>query len=86
MIDQASGAITATRTVATITSATFTIDLPNSITTGRSYNVDFYADLSMNGAYDAPPTDHAWRLRANDVQGDVTLTFAHSGAFTDIAF
>ncbi len=51
---------------------------------GESYNVDFFADHSGNGAYDAPPTDHAWRLELMDVQGDTTLMFAHNTTFTDI--
>ena len=32
------------------------------IVAGNSYNVDFFADHNGNGTYDAPPTDHAWRI------------------------
>lgn len=51
---------------------------------GMSYNVDFYADHNMNGMYDAPPADHAWRLELNNVMGDTTLMFTHNTNFTDI--
>ena len=54
------------------------------VETGHSYWIDFYADFNMNGLYDAPPTDHAWRLELNDAQGDTTLTFTHNTTFTDI--
>lgn len=45
---------------------------------GKSYNVDFWADLNKNGVYNAPPVDHAWRLTLNDVKGDTTLAFVHN--------
>ena len=50
----------------------------------HSYNVDFFADHNKNGVYDAPPTDHAWRMELNDVMGNTTLTFQHNTNFTDI--
>jgi len=34
--------------------------------------------------YDAPNTDHAWRMELNDVMGDTTLNFTHNTSFTDI--
>jgi len=54
------------------------------IENGMAYNVDFYADHNSNGMYDAPPTDHAWRLDLDNVMGDTTLNFAHNTDFTDI--
>ncbi len=53
---------------------------------GKSYRVDFYADVNDNGQYDPPPFDDAWRLHVTDVQGDVTMPFARSTDFTDIAW
>ncbi len=54
---------------------------------GGSYNIDFYADLNGNGLYDAPSTDHAWRMTVENVLGDTTLTFAHSVTnFVDIGW
>ncbi len=66
-----------------IPSAQFSVMLAG-LELGGSYFVDFYADLNGNGLYDSPPSDHAWRMEANDVQGDVTLSFVHNTTFTDI--
>jgi hypothetical protein len=49
-----------------------------------SYQIDFYADHNQNGSYDAPPTDHAWRITVNDLVGDSVVTFTHNTDFTDI--
>lgn len=51
---------------------------------GKSYNVDFFADHNKNGIYDAPPTDHAWRMELNNVTGNSTLDFVHNTTFTNI--
>lgn len=51
---------------------------------GESYNIDFYADHNGNGAYDAPPADHAWRIELNNVQGDTVIDFTHNISFTNI--
>jgi plastocyanin len=68
-----------------VTTAAFAINV-SGIESGKSYNVDFYADLNKNGVYNAPPTDHAWRLQANNITGNTTLNFAHNITFTDIAW
>ncbi len=69
-------------TVPSITSD-FTVSL-DGILQGHDYYVDFYADHNGNGFYDAPPTDHTWRLELNDAQGSDVLNFAHNTDFTDI--
>jgi predicted lipoprotein with Yx(FWY)xxD motif len=51
---------------------------------GNSYMVDFYADHNTNGMYDAPPTDHAWRIETGEATGDVDIDFMHNTNFTDI--
>lgn len=71
------------RTMQQITAADFDIVL-DAVTAGRSYFIDFFADLNMNGIYDAPPADHAWRLELNDAAGNDELNFAHNTNFTDI--
>lgn len=53
---------------------------------GKSYNVDLFSDDNDNGKYDAPPTDHAWRLQVNDVTGNTSVDFSHDTNFTDIAW
>ncbi len=70
-------------TIDTIRQASFTMTIPG-IQPNDSYRVDFYADLNMNGRYDPPPADHAWRLEFDDVGGDTTLLFVHNTNFTDI--
>jgi hypothetical protein len=53
---------------------------------GTGYQLDFYADLSGNGEYDAPPTDHAWRLVLQPFYGDTLVFFTPDTNFTDIGF
>ncbi|WP_159521819.1 plastocyanin/azurin family copper-binding protein [Sunxiuqinia indica] len=81
LIDQATGMEKA-RTSVTVEES-FEIHVMG-IEDGKSYFVDFFSDHSGNGVYDAPPTDHAWRMELNDVDGDETLDFAHNTNFTDI--
>ena len=45
------------------------------------HRIDFFADLSTNGQYDVPPTDHAWRL-APCASGN--HRFSHSTNFADV--
>ncbi len=59
-------------------------DTISGIESGHSYYIDFFADHNGNGTYDAPPTDHAWRLELDNATGDTTLNFAHNINFTDI--
>ncbi|MGM0621947.1 MAG: T9SS type A sorting domain-containing protein, partial [Bacteroidota bacterium] len=70
-------------TVNQVTEADFDIK-SNSLLKGNSYNIDFFADLNLNGSYDIPPLDHAWRLTLDNVEGDTTLFFSHNLDFTDI--
>ncbi len=72
------------RTHATV-AQTFSFEIPG-IELGRSYDVDFFADFNMNGKYDAPPTDHAWRMELLNVDGNETLDFTHNTNFTDISW
>ncbi len=51
---------------------------------GINYNIDFYADHNGNGAYNAPPVDHAWRLSFTSTNGDFIQNFTHNTSFTDI--
>lgn len=62
----------------------FSVLIPG-IESGHSYNADFYVDFNKNGSYDAPPTDHAWRITFNSgIMGDFTDNFTHNTNFTDI--
>lgn len=66
-----------------ITTADFDVML-DAVTAGRSYFIDFFADHNMNGLYDAPPADHAWRLELDNAAGNDELNFSHNTNFTDI--
>jgi len=68
-----------------IVSGTFDLELAG-LAAGSSYRIEFFADMNGNASYDAPPTDHAWRIELQDVQMDGSLTFTHSTAFTDIGW
>lgn len=68
-----------------VTTAAFAIDFTG-IESGKSYNVDFFADHNKNGVYDATPTDHAWRMTLSNVTGNSILNFVHNTTFTDIAW
>ena len=64
--------------------ADVSVDLPG-LEPNQDYHVDFYADHNKNGKYDAPPTDHAWRVPFNSGNtGNDTLEFTHNTNFTDI--
>ncbi len=68
--------------VASITQA-FDVQL-DVILQGHDYYIDFFADHNGNGLYDAPPTDHAWRLTLNSSTGNYAENFSHNTNFTDI--
>ena len=68
-----------------IPSADFTMDFV-CLRQGRSYFVDFFADVNQNGSYDAPPVDHVWRETLNEVTSDEEINFVHDTMFTDVGW
>jgi len=46
----------------TIPSGDFTVQQTRGAISCESHHVDLFIDVNGNGAYDPPPTDHAWRL------------------------
>ncbi len=84
IVDRDSDEEVARRSIPEIQNAAFNVDIPAALVHEGNYRVDFYADLSGNGSYDAPPADHAWRLDINGVEDDVTLEFTHNVNLTDI--
>jgi hypothetical protein len=50
------------RTGIVIPAGEFSLHGTGGATTCLSVHVDFFVDANDNGAYDAPPTDHAWWL------------------------
>ncbi|MBS1560110.1 MAG: T9SS type A sorting domain-containing protein [Bacteroidetes bacterium] len=85
VVDKASGLEAAHHTIPSLASASFTLEM-FCLEKGKSYAIDFYADLNKNGRYDAPPTDHAWRLTADNVSANVNMDFMHNTTWTDIAY
>jgi plastocyanin len=81
--DLTSGAYLDTIVLGLIEDADFDVE-SHVVEPGKSYMVDFYADHNGNGSYDAPPTDHAWRLETDAAMGDVDLEFSHNTEFVDI--
>ncbi len=84
-VDKGSGFEVGRTRVDTIKSDAFNVNMyvliPDS-----SYRIDFYADVNENDMYDAPSTDHAWRLNLDNVTGDEIVPFARTSDYTDIAF
>lgn len=83
VVDKRSGREVTRALVHSIPEADFSVSM-GGVSEGRDYALEFYADHDGNGAYDRPPTDHAWRLSADDVGDDTTIQFAHNTSFTDI--
>jgi len=71
------------QTVGSIATANFDLIFP-ALENGHSYYLEFYADFNGNGIYDAIPTDHAWRLRIDNVSGDMSVAFSHNTNFSEI--
>lgn len=82
-VDKVTGVEASHKSLTAIVSPNFNIVF-DKIESGKSYWIDFYADLNGNGSYTAPPTDHAWRLEANNVTGEQIVNFTHNTNFTDI--
>ena len=71
-------------TMNSIASDEFDFVILHILESGGNYNLDFWADHNGNGSYDAPPTDHAWRVSLSGVINNVSSSFTHNTNFTDI--
>ena len=70
--------------IPSLPSANDSIVIPGILDAGSSYQIDLWADLDGNGTCDPPPTDHSWRLTANNVTGDTTVEQVHNTTFTPV--
>lgn len=68
-----------------VPSAAFSIAIPGIVDPLEDYWVDVHADLNGNGSYDAPPTDHAWRIFQSSTDAGLSVTFTHDTIFTDVS-
>ncbi|MBT3270492.1 hypothetical protein HN371_25335 [Candidatus Poribacteria bacterium] len=91
VVDVASGMEVA-RTVVT-GAPEVTLFFPDGLVGGRTYRVDFYADLDRSDEYtppvDDPPTafpDHQWRLRAESADADGASTLMDVSGDVHITF
>jgi hypothetical protein len=69
-----------------ISGATFSLKLAGIVKSGHSYQVDLFVDENGNGDYDAPPTDHAWRVMKDATSSGLTVAFAYSMTYQDVGF
>lgn len=71
----------------TIEGASFRVDLPDTVVPGVRYEFRMYVDENGDGAYQPPPTDHAWRALATAPgTGGLSLPYAWSSMYQDVAF
>lgn len=71
--------------IETLDSGRFALSFDNLIV-GRTYRLEFSADMNGNGLYDAPPEDHAWRIDLTDVTEEQQVSFQHGTEFTDLGW
>jgi mono/diheme cytochrome c family protein len=71
--------------LAEVPSEVFSIALPGIIDPLEDYWVDLHADLDGDGRYDAPPTDHAWRIFQSSTDAGLDVSFTHDTNFTDVS-
>ncbi len=84
VVDTSEDQIVTSEELTSIDDATYEFVFLHALEDGSSYNVDFWADLNGSGSYDAPPTDHAWRVVMDTISGNTASSFAHNTEFTDI--
>jgi len=71
--------------LAEVPAASFSIAIPGIIQAFEDYWVDIHADLNGDGGYDAPPTDHAWRIFQSADGTGLPVSFTHDTSFTDVS-
>lgn len=59
-----------------ILNGAFAFDWPDLLTEGKTYTVDYFADVDDDGACD-PDTDAVWRRELRSVAGRVSLSVIH---------
>jgi hypothetical protein len=63
----------------------FSLAIPGIVQASENYWVDLYADHNKDGAYQAPPTDHAWRVSQSSDANGLSVSFTHNTSFTDVS-
>jgi hypothetical protein len=90
VVDNVTGQTVGTLTPRVVTNDAFSVSLPGIIDQGKTYRVDFAADVDGNGTIDRSPdgtpagVDHTWRKTFTAAGPDLTASFVHDVAWTDI--
>jgi len=84
VVDASTNTVVASEELASIVDPAFDYIFLHALETGVSYHVDMWSDHNGNGSYDAPPTDHSWRVELNSIANNITQNFQHTTDFTDI--
>ncbi|MCF7808932.1 MAG: T9SS type A sorting domain-containing protein [Candidatus Marinimicrobia bacterium] len=84
LIDADNGEMLHQETVNNISAADFDFIIMHVLTSEGNYDLDFWVDVNRNNTYDAPPTDHAWRVQLNGVINNVSSSFTSNSNYTDI--
>jgi hypothetical protein len=83
LVDQETQTVVTTSEV-TVADGLFDIEWTELITPGKTYYIDYYADLNANGSCDSPPTDHTWRVALRNYTAEKTLEDSHNLNFFDV--
>jgi hypothetical protein len=85
MVEMPSGKQVAETTFAALEEPSLTLTFAGE--SGKSYSLDYFSDANGDGAYTAPPADHAWRKTAGPLhhQG-LVINATHDHVFTDIQY
>ena len=81
VIDITSGDIISVKSQSITTQATFNV---HGLRQGIEYQLDFWIDINSNDAYDAPPTDYAWRDFVSISNESNKYVWTLKDEFTDI--
>jgi hypothetical protein len=84
LVNDATNAVVATDSFVVASSGAISYTFAAKMTKGGTYRLDFYADYNTNGACDAYPTDHAWRVAVTDANGDGTNDVSNLGTATAV--
>jgi hypothetical protein len=85
MVESPSGKQVAETTVVAVQGATLRLVFAGE--SGKSYVLDYFADMNGDGKYSSPPADHAWRKSAGPLHHEgIVIDVAHDLNFTDIQY
>jgi hypothetical protein len=84
VIDAATMQLVGRYVLGRVPGATMRLALPGIVKSGRGYDIEFFVDENGNGAFDPPPTDHAWRLTQQATSSGLTVHFTHNTMYQNL--